>query len=97
MFGSSYAAETTAAQIVLLFAQILSVAIFVRAIVSWFNLDPRNPLIQMLDSITEPIIGPIRQIMPRLGMIDLSPLVAILLLNVGGSFLAQFIDNNLAG
>lgn len=44
-------------------------------------MDARNPLIQVLDAITEPIMEPIRRIMPRLGMIDLSPLIAILLLN----------------
>jgi YggT family protein len=97
LFGPSYNAETAAGTIVVVFASILSLAIFIRAIVSWFNMDPRSPIIQMLDSVTEPIIGPIRQIMPRLGMIDLSPLVAILLLNVGGSFLARFIDNNFGG
>ncbi len=97
MFGPAYNAETAAGDIVVLFASILSLAIFIRAIVSWFNMDPRSPIIQMLDAVTEPIIGPIRQIMPRLGMIDLSPLVAILLLNVGGSFLARFIDNNFGG
>lgn len=56
------------------------IAIIVRALLSWFNLDPRSPLIQALDQITEPILEPIRRIMPRLGMIDLSPLVAIFLL-----------------
>ena len=97
MFGPSYDAATPAGTIVVVFASILSLAIFIRAIVSWFNMDPRSPIIQMLDAVTEPIIGPIRKIMPRLGMIDLSPLVAILLLNVGGSFLARFIDNNFGG
>lgn len=43
-------------------------------------MDPRSPLIQALNQITEPILEPIRRIMPRLGMIDLSPLIAILLL-----------------
>ncbi len=76
----------------MLFASILSLAIFIRAIVSWFNMDPRSPIIQILDAVTEPIIAPIRQIMPRLGMLDLSPLVAILLLNFGGAFLASLVD-----
>jgi YggT family protein len=65
----------------------LTIAIFARAILSWFNMDPRSPLIQILDTVTEPVLDPIRRIMPRLGMIDLSPLVAILLL--------QFVSNGL--
>jgi YggT family protein len=97
VFGGGYAAETPAGQIVILFATVLSFAIFIRAILSWFQMDPRSPLIQALDAITEPIIGPIRQVMPRLGMFDLSPLVAILLLNVGGQFLAQLMDAAFGG
>jgi YggT family protein len=45
-------------------------------------MDPRNPVFIFLHDITEPILAPIRQFMPRLGMIDLSPLVAIILLQV---------------
>jgi YggT family protein len=62
--------------------QILTAAIFFRAILSWFQMDPRNPLIAMLDQITEPILAPLRRVVPRLGMIDITPLVAIILLQV---------------
>jgi YggT family protein len=71
--------------------QILSAAIFFRAILSWFNLDPRSPLVEVLDQITEPILAPLRRIVPRLGMIDITPLVAIILLQV----LAQAVAQNL--
>ena len=60
---------------------LLIVAIFIRAILSWFSIDPRNPLIEALNAITEPILEPIRRFMPRLG-IDLSPLIAIIVLEV---------------
>jgi len=63
----------------------------VRAILSWFAMDPRNPLIEVLDQITEPILAPLRRIVPRLGMIDITPLVAIILLQV----LAQAVSQNL--
>jgi YggT family protein len=63
-----------------IFTNIIIIAIIVRALLSWFNVDPRSPLIQALNQFTEPILEPIRRVMPRLGMIDLSPLVAILLL-----------------
>jgi YggT family protein len=96
VFGGGYSPETPIAGILILFTQILSLAIFVRSILSWFNMDPHSPLIQMLDAVTDPIIAPIRQIMPRLGMIDFSPLVAILLLQFGGAFLAQIIDQQFA-
>ncbi len=63
-------------------AQALTIAIILRAIISWFPIDPRNPLVVFLHDITEPILAPIRQVLPRLGMIDLSPLVAIILIQV---------------
>jgi YggT family protein len=52
--------------------------IIARALVSWVNPDPWNPIVQFLDRATEPVLSPIRR---RLGWgmgIDLSPLVAIL-------------------
>jgi YggT family protein len=51
-------------------------------IISWVGMDPRNPFFIFLHDITEPILAPIRQFMPRLGMLDLSPLVAIILLQL---------------
>ena len=60
------------------------VAIFIRIILSWTGMDPRNPVVVFLHDITEPILSPIRQFMPRLGMLDLSPLMAIILLQVVG-------------
>ena len=47
-------------------------------------MDPRNPVAIFLHDITEPILSPIRQFMQRLGMLDLSPLMAIILLQVVG-------------
>lgn len=48
-------------------------------------MNPENPVYVVLHEITEPILAPIRNIMPRMGMIDLSPMVASFLL----IFLAQ--------
>jgi len=45
-------------------------------------MDPRNPVAIFLHDITEPILSPLRQFLPRLGMLDLSPLLAIILLNL---------------
>jgi YggT family protein len=43
----------------------------------------------VLDQITEPILSPLRRIVPRIGMIDITPLVAIILLQVLAQALAQ--------
>ncbi len=58
----------------------LLIAIFIRVIMSWIAIDPANPIFVVIREITEPILAPIRQFMPRIGMIDLSPMVASFLL-----------------
>ncbi|MBI2866265.1 MAG: YggT family protein [Chloroflexi bacterium] len=64
-----------------LFTWLLSIAIFVRAILSWFRLPPENPLVVILYQITEPILAPLRRVIhPLGGMIDITPIVAILIL-----------------
>lgn len=67
--------------------QILIIAIVARALVSWFRADPRHPLIQVLNAITEPILGPLRRIIPPMGTFDITPIVAIILLEVIGRVL----------
>lgn len=51
--------------------------IIARALISWVNPDPWNPIVQFLDRATEPVLSPIRRWLGwRMG-VDLSPLVAI--------------------
>ena len=57
-------------------------AIIIRAVLSWFPISPRNPALVVVLQITEPILAPLRRIVPRLGMLDITPVVAILLLLV---------------
>ena len=48
-----------------------------RALLSWVNPDPRNPIVRFLHNATEPILYPVRRILPYMGGVDLSPLVVI--------------------
>ena len=57
--------------------RILTYAIIIRAILSWFLPRRQNLIIILFDDITEPLLAPLRRVIPRLGMFDLSPLVAI--------------------
>ena len=66
-------------------------AIFIRIILSWIGMDPENPVVVFLHEITEPILAPIRQFMPRMGMLDLSPMVAIFLLYLIAKFASRLI------
>ena len=49
--------------------------IFIRALISWVNPDPFNPIVQFLQRATEPVLEPIRRLLPPLS-IDLSPMIA---------------------
>ena len=51
--------------------------IIIRALISWINPDPGNPIVQFLYRVTEPVLRPIRRRLPMTG-IDFSPLVVIL-------------------
>jgi YggT family protein len=68
---------------------VLTAAIFIRVLLSWFPIDPRNPLVTVLYEVTEPILEPLRRVIPRLGTIDITPLVAIILVQVIGQFAAN--------
>lgn len=57
--------------------------IIINALLSWFSPDPMNPFVQLLTMISAPIVDPIRRVVPPLGgMLDLSPLVAIIGLQI---------------
>jgi YggT family protein len=53
--------------------------IIIRALISWVNPDPYNPIVQMLYRVTEPVLNRIRRVIPAYSIgFDLSPIVAIL-------------------
>ena len=61
---------------------ILQIGIFIRILLSWFPIDPSNPIIRVLNEVTEPVLAPFRRVIPRIGMFDLSPLAALLVISV---------------
>ena len=60
----------------------LNLAILGRVILSWISPSGNDPVTPILYQITEPVLAPIRRFMPQFGMLDLTPMVALLLLNV---------------
>lgn len=55
--------------------------IIIAALISWVNPDPYNPIVRFLRAVTEPVLNPIRRrIGYRLGPIDISPLIVILVI-----------------
>jgi len=62
--------------------EVLTLLILVRVVISWISPGQTNTLTNILFQVTEPILGPLRRIIPKVGMLDLSPMVAIILLQV---------------
>lgn len=71
-------------------AIVLTIAIFARAILSWFpNVSNENPLVALVYQVTEPILAPLRSVIPMVGMMDITPMVAIIILIVIRSIFAS--------
>ena len=72
-------------EILCLICQLYVLAIFGRVILSWFPLS-RGGVAEQVNNklllITEPLLGPIRRVMPRMGMLDLSPSIALLFIQI---------------
>ena len=56
------------------------IILVLRSLVSWTRPDPNSELIRFLYAITEPVLEPIRAVLPQTGMVDFSPLVATILI-----------------
>jgi YggT family protein len=73
-------------QFLVVFLQLLILTLWLvmlgRVLMSWIDPTFSNPLGRFLFSVTEPILAPIRSVMPKTGMFDFSPLIVFLLLGV---------------
>ena len=77
-----------AANLISALAEVISIVlsfimwvIVIRALVSWVNPDPYNPIVQFLYRVTEPVLNPVRRMIPMSGIgIDLSPIIVILII-----------------
>ncbi|HID69139.1 MAG TPA: YggT family protein [Desulfobacterales bacterium] len=59
-----------------------------RAVISWVNADPYNPIVRFLFEVTEPLLSRIRRLLPvNMGGIDLSPMILIMAIMFLQSFL----------
>jgi YggT family protein len=63
-----------------------------RALISWVNPDPYNPIVSFLHRVTEPVLAPIRRRLPDLGGLDISPIIVFMVI----IFLQKFLVRTLA-
>ncbi len=79
----------TIAYFVGMLIQFLGYAILIRSLLSWFPVDPNGPVVQAVAAITDPILEPLRRVIPPIGMIDFTPLIAMVVLFVIASQLTR--------
>ncbi len=70
------------AEILIIFLYLYSFIILARVLTSWFQVDPYHPVVRFLYTVTDPILEPIKSILPQTGMIDFSPVVAFLIIMI---------------
>jgi YggT family protein len=80
-----------AIQLIDIALQLFVILIFARAIISWFRISPYNPIVQVLHTMTEPVLAPIRRLMPQGMMMDFSPLIVIIVIAVLRQFLRALV------
>ncbi|MGQ9666408.1 MAG: YggT family protein, partial [Anaerolineae bacterium] len=72
---------------------LLNLAIIARVFLSWFNVRPDHPVVSFLYQVTEPVLAPIRRVVPTIGMLDISPIIAIILLELLRNLLISVVAN----
>ncbi len=77
--------------IIIVLARVLNIAILIRVFLSWMPINPRNRFARFIIEITEPIMGPIRRLVPSIGGLDISPIIALLLISVAERVLLTLI------
>jgi YggT family protein len=80
------------AQLINIVANVLTILVFVWVIASWI-LAPGHPVREALDRVVEPLLAPIRRILPATGPIDFSPMVLIILIALLAQILTSLIRN----
>ena len=71
-------------------SQLLVLLVVVSVILSYF-MDPYHPIRRSIDSVVEPMLAPIRRVVPLIGMLDLSPLILIILLQLLSNIIVRFL------
>ena len=79
-------------QIIDVVAQILVLLVIISAILSFF-MDPYHPIRRGVDNIVQPMLEPIRRVVPLVGMFDFSPLILIILIQLVSNLLIAFLSS----
>jgi YggT family protein len=72
-----------------LLIQLYSFVILARVLMSWVNIDPSSPLARTIYDLTEPVLRPVRNLLPPAAGIDFSPMIVLILLQIFGQIMVS--------
>jgi YggT family protein len=73
--------------IISMFIQLYSLVILARVLMSWVNIDPYSPVARIIYDLTEPVLAPVRNMLPPSAGLDFSPIIVMVLLQIFGQIL----------
>jgi YggT family protein len=85
-----YAVPISLIQVLGAILDLYAFILIARALISWVSPDPRNKIVQFLYQITEPVLAPVRQVVPPIGGLDLSLVVVLIVIQVLRAFLIPY-------
>ena len=62
--------------------KLYSYVVLIRVILSWLNPNPFNPIVRFIYVVTEPVLAPVRRVLPPIGGLDFSPIVVFVVISV---------------
>ena len=81
-----------AIQLIGIIAQLITLLVIVQVALSFF-MAPYHPVRQAIDNLIEPLLAPIRRLLPQTGMLDFSPLVLIILVQIVARLLVGLVSS----
>jgi YggT family protein len=79
------------ANVILIFIQFYTLIVLARVLMSWIQVDPYSQPARTIIDLTEPVLKPIRDLLPPTAGLDFSPVIAIILLQIIGQILISFV------
>jgi YggT family protein len=72
--------------------ELYTIILLARVLLSWVQIDPNNQLVRIIYQLTEPLLAPIRRLLPQGGGMDFSPIVALIVLLVVEQIVVMFLS-----
>ena len=80
-------------ELILVLTQLYSLILLARVLMSWVQLDPYSPIARTLYQLTEPVLAPVRNMLPPMAGLDFSPIIAMFGVSILGRIVAQIFIN----